>query len=199
MHEVPDSMIRAMASEILARREFAAIHEPNSWFDQVLLRLLKWLGKFGTLRIHSPALYWCVVAACSLLVLTLVTRTIVSIARVMNAPPRPEGFVSSSDVRDLAAESEALAAAGDHLGGAHLLMIASFHTHAARSMIELRPDRSNRWIRAALLKSSLDEKLTIEIAGLVERTEWRWFGDRRNDPAIYAQWRSAFDKLSIAC
>jgi hypothetical protein len=100
---------------------------------------------------------------------------------------------------DLAREAESLAASGRYLDAAHRLMLASFRTLAER-VIELRPDRSNRWIRAALRGSTLAENLAAEIDALVERTERRWFGDRArdpaNDPEIYARWRSAFEQLS---
>jgi hypothetical protein len=75
-------------------------------------------------------------------------------------------------------------------------MLVCFRTLAERSVIELRPDRSNRWIRAALRGSTLAENLAAEIDALVERTERRWFGDRQNDPEIYARWRSTFEQLS---
>ena len=82
---------------------------------------------------------------------------------------------------DLAREAESLAASGRYLDAAHRLMLASFRTLAERSVIELRPDRSNRWIRAALRGSTLAENLAAELDALVERTERRWFGDRVRD------------------
>ena len=91
-----------------------------------------------------------------------------------------------------------LAASGNFLEAAHNLMIASFRTLAERSVIELRPDRSNRWIRRALRDSQLNGELVGEIDRLVARTERQWFGDRENSPEIYSDWRSAFDQLSRA-
>jgi hypothetical protein len=103
-------------------------------------------------------------------------------------------------VPDLAREADARAASGRYLDAAHRLMLASFRTLAERSLIELRPDRSNSWIREALRGSTLGGSLAGEIDALVERTERRWFGDRTRDrmkdPEIYARWRSAFEQLS---
>ncbi len=100
------------------------------------------------------------------------------------------------DSPDLAREAESLAAGGRYLDAAHRLMLASFRTLAERSLIELRPDRSNRWIRSALRGSPLAQGLAVEIDALVERTERRWFGNRAEDPEIYARWRSAYEQLS---
>ena len=91
-----------------------------------------------------------------------------------------------------------LAASGRFLEAAHNLMIASFRTLAERSVIDLRPDRSNRWIRRALRDSQLNGNLVGEIDSLVMRTERLWFGDRENTPDIYSQWKAAFDQLSSA-
>jgi hypothetical protein len=88
-----------------------------------------------------------------------------------------------------------LAADGRYLEAAHRLMLASFRALAERSVIELRPDRPNRWIRTALLGSSLAEGLALEIGALIEQTERLWFGDRQNDPGVYARWRSTFERL----
>ena len=74
----------------------------------------------------------------------------------MTAPePRHRSAHPNAKVPDLAREAESLAASGRYLDAAHRLMLASFRTLAERSLIELRPDRSNRWIRAALRGSTL--------------------------------------------
>jgi hypothetical protein len=109
-------------------------------------------------------------------------------------PPAQRPWEESSR-RDLAGEAEALAADGRYLEAAHRLMLASFRALAERSVIELRPDRPNRWIRSALRGSSLAGSLALEVGALIEQTEELWFGNRRNDPAIYARWRCAFERL----
>jgi hypothetical protein len=75
-------------------------------------------------------------------------------------------------------------------------MIASFHALADRSVIELRPDRSNRWIRQAARKSALRSDLADDLDTLVRHTECQWFGGRENDRDSYLQWLSFFERLS---
>jgi len=89
-----------------------------------------------------------------------------------------------------------LASNGSYLDAAHALMIASFRTLGERSVIELRPDRANRWIRGALRDSNLGRELSLNLENLIDQTERHWFGDRENDPAIYSQWRTAYSELT---
>jgi hypothetical protein len=164
----------------------------------MLVRLIAWLQNLGTLRITAPGLYWLILTGLFLVLAVLVAHIVWSISVALRAPEPQERMASSGQLRDPAAEAELLAASGNFLEAAHNLMIASFRTLAERSVIELRPDRSNRWIRRALRDSQLNGTLVVEIDGLVARTERQWFGDRENSPDIYSQWRSAFDRLSRA-
>lgn len=200
MSEIPDSRVRDLAHEILARPEYAAVRPLaiENWFNSMVLRLIAWLQGLGTLRITAPGLYWLILGGLSLVFAVLVTHIVWSISAAMRAPEPRERMASGGDLRDPAAEAELLAASGNFLEAAHNLMIASFRTLAERSVIDLRPDRSNRWIRRALSDSQLNGTLVGEIDSLVARTERLWFGDRKNSPDIYLQWRSAFDRLSRA-
>lgn len=200
MTDIPDSRVRDLAHEILARPEYAAARPlaVENWFYSMLVRLIAWLQNLGTLRITAPGLYWLILTGLFLVLAVLVAHIVWSISVALRAPEPQERMASSGQLRDPAAEAELLAASGNFLEAAHNLMIASFRTLAERSVIELRPDRSNRWIRRALRDSQLNGTLVVEIDGLVARTERQWFGDRENSPDIYSQWRSAFDRLSRA-
>ena len=200
MPDLSDPAVRKLAAEILARREYAPAKELDAahWWAQWLRKVMDWLASFSDSRVSDPGLYWMVVAALTVIlvvIIYLIVRNIREAMRTAEPPPPPRAGASPPD---LAAEAESLAAAGQYLDAAHRLMIASYRTLGERSLIELRPDRSNLWIRTALRKSTLAGNLATELDGLIERTERRWFGLRENDPDIYLQWRSAFERLSAA-
>jgi hypothetical protein len=192
--------VRKLAAEILSRREFDAA-KPSS----LQTTIQKWLDWFLSLIerlqfIHqtSPLLYWTIMAAMMLLVAAIVTHIVLTIRVAMRVTEPPAKVSAHVAPPDLAARAEALAAAGRYLEAAHWLMIASFRALAERSVIELRPDRSNAWIRAALMDSKLPGELSAEIAALVARTERRWFGERAEEPEVYLQWQSALERLRAA-
>ena len=200
MTDLTDSRVRDLAHEILARPEYAAARPLaiETWLYSILHRLIDWLGSLGTLRVTAPGLYWLILIGLFLVFGVLVAHIVWSISLALRAPEPKDRLASGGQLRDPAAEAERLAASGNFLEAAHNLMIATFRTLAERSVIELRPDRSNRWIRRALRDSQLNGQLVGEIDSLVARTERQWFGDRENSPDIYSQWRSAFEQLSRA-
>jgi hypothetical protein len=196
-----DEAVRRLASKILARPEYAGAVGINakteSWILKWLEKLLGPISRIELLRGSSPLLFWLIVLAIALVCGALVAHVTWTIWRAMSAPepalPSPH---SAAAAPDLAREAESLAAGGRYLDAAHRLMLACFRTLAQNAIVELRPDRSNRWIRAALRKSNLADNLASEIDMLVESTERRWFGDRANDPDIYARWRAALEQLA---
>jgi len=199
-----DAAVRELAGKILARPEYAGAAGPQaqaqSAFYKFLERILHWFGNLEVLRNDSPILYWMIVLAIAGACTALVAHVTYTIWMAMTAPePTPSQRAAGAKIPDLAREAEALAASGRYLDAAHRLMLATFRTLAERSLIELRPDRSNRWIRSALTSSAIGPKLAQELDALIERTERRWFGDRAHDPEIpeiYTRWRAAFDQLS---
>ena len=195
MPDLSDPAVHKLTAEILARPEYGRA----TGGDPILVRLLKWsldqLDKLEILRVEAPVIYWTIIAVIALMLAGMTVHLIWTLWVALSAPePAAERWEALSR-RDLSQEAEALAADGRFLEAAHRLMLASFRALAERSVIELRPDRPNRWIRTALLRSSLAEGLALEIGALIEQTERLWFGDRQNDPAIYARWRSTFERL----
>jgi hypothetical protein len=188
-----DAAIRELARNILARREYGLVNEsPVSRWEDWLRRFIAWTG---VLRMTSPVLYWLLIVAISIVVVAMIAQMVWSLRAALRAPPPPARPASADQPADLAGEARRLADAGRFLEAGHRLMIASFGLLAQRSVIELRPDCSNRWIRTALRGSPLAEGLAIEIGALVERTERRWFGNRENEPGIYFDWRSVYQRL----
>ncbi|HKD65336.1 MAG TPA: hypothetical protein VKB84_00745 [Candidatus Binataceae bacterium] len=193
MPEPSDSAVRELARQILARREYGLVNEnpTPAWVDW-LRRFLAWIE---ILRVNSPGLYWAFIAALSILVLAAIAQIVWSVRAALRAQAPPAQPLSTDRRADLEGEASQLAGSGRFLEAAHRLMIACFGLLAERSVIELRPDCSNRWIRSALRGSALAEALAIEVGALVERTERRWFGNRDNEPDIYFQWRSVYRRL----
>jgi hypothetical protein len=196
-----DADVRALAGKILARPEYVHASGKEAQLEssvyKFLERILHWFSQMELLRDNSPLLYWMIVIAISGLCVALIAHVTWTLWIAMTAPEPPApSRAGAANVPDLAREAESLAAGGRYLDAAHRLMLASFRTLAERSLIELRPDRSNRWIRNALNGSPIGNQLAGEIDVLIERTEHRWFGDRSDDPEIYARWRAAFEQLS---
>ncbi|MFZ1121397.1 MAG: hypothetical protein WCA59_01305 [Candidatus Binataceae bacterium] len=195
MPDLSDPAVHKLTAEILARPEYGQA----TGGDSILVRLLSWLldklGQLEILRVKEPVIYWTILAVVALVLAGMTVHLIWTLWVALSAPEPAAQRWEGSSRRDLAQEADALAADGRYLEAAHRLMLASFRALAERSVIELRPDRPNRWIRTALLRSSLAEGLALEIGALIEQTERLWFGDRRNDPGIYARWRSTFERL----
>jgi hypothetical protein len=192
--------VRKLAAEILARREFDAARPTKfqTTFQQWLNWFISLLDRLAMLHETSPTIYWMIMALMMTVLAVIVTHIVVMIRAALRVTEPPAKASTQEAPPDLAARAESLAAAGRYLEAAHWMMIASFRALGERSVIELRPDRSNAWIRAALAESELPRGLSAEIAALVARTERRWFGERADEPDIYAQWRSAFERLHAA-
>ncbi|HVN28633.1 MAG TPA: hypothetical protein VMT64_09115 [Candidatus Binataceae bacterium] len=199
-----DADVRALAGRILARPEYIHASGTQAKLEgslyEFLERIIRWFSRMEVLRDNSPILYWIIVLGIAAVCVALIAHVTWTLWIAMTAPePASPNRISNAAVPDLAREAESLAQSGRYLDAAHRLMLASFRALAERSLIELRPDRSNRWIRAALAGSAIGSGLAGEIDTLIERTERRWFGDRAHDPEvaeIYARWRAAFEQLS---
>jgi hypothetical protein len=190
-----DASIRALARRILERREFEMATRHQSW-NSWIKKFLALLDRFAALRLRSPGVYWMVVVGAIGIAIALMVHVVVTLVTALRTPESPSPSVPSHVAPDLAAEAESFAESGRYLEAAHSLMIACFRVLAEASVIELRPDRPNGWIRTALRGSALNGSMVAEIDYLIARTERRWFGDRRNDPEIYFRWRSALERLS---
>jgi hypothetical protein len=195
--ELSDPAVLKLTHQILARSEFADATNPK-WMTDWEQKIAQWIARLEILRDADPILYWSIFGCVIAIAIALFAHVIWTIWIATHTLAPRENRIARAAAPDLAADTARLAADGYYLEAAHRLMLASFRTLGERAVIELRPDRSNRWIRAALHKSALGAELADELDRLVERTERRWFSDRENDPLIYAQWRTAFERLSAA-
>jgi len=196
LRDLSDPAVLKLTHRILARPEYAAVaSSPTVDWARWLER---WIRKLELLRDTAPILYWAIFAGAIALTIALFAHIAWTVWIAMHTPAPRERRAARAAPPDLAIEAARLAGEGRYLDAAHRLMLASFRMLGERSVIELRPDRANRWIRAALHQSALERDLAGELDTLVEQTERRWFGDRDNDPAIYAEWRAAFERLVSA-
>jgi hypothetical protein len=195
--DLSDPAVLKLTHQILERPEFAAATSPK-WMTDWEQKFAQWIASLEFLRDANPVLYWTIFGVVILVAIALFAHIIWTVWIATHTLAPREGRIARATAPDLAADAARLAEDGYYLEAAHRLMLASFRTLGERAVIELRPDRSNRWIRAALHKSALGAELAADLDGLVQRTERRWFSDRENDPAIYAQWRTAFERLSAA-
>jgi hypothetical protein len=195
--DLSDSAVLKLAHQILARPEFAAASDAK-WMTDWGQRIGRWIARLEILRDGNPLVYWTIFGGVIAIAIALFGHIIWTIWIATHTHTPRENQIARATAPDLAAEAARLAAQGYYLEAAHRLMLASFRTLGERAVIELRPDRSNRWIRGALHKSALGAELADDLDRLVERTERRWFSDREDDPAIYTQWRAAFERLSSA-
>ncbi len=198
MADLSDAQVRDLAQKILARPEYDHAHPTvaQNWLKSILEYLFHWLDRLQVLHVSAPGLYWLVMFGLFAIFAILVAHIAWTISTALRAPEPPDPSSTEGERADLAQDAAMLASAGSYLEAAHTLMIASFRTLGERSIIELRPDRANRWIRGALLDSGLDRQLAASLETLIDRTERHWFGDRVNNPVIYSQWRSAYSKLT---
>jgi hypothetical protein len=197
LHDLSDSAVRKLTAEVLARPEFSSASPKLPFWVEWLRKLSQWFKQFQLLHESAPALYWLIVGGAVLVSVGLIAHIIWTLRVAMTAPEASRrNFATVRSVPDLALEARALAATGEYLEAGHRLMIASFHALADRSIIELRPDRSNQWIRHAVRKSPLQSNLVNDLDTLVIHTEYQWFGGRENDQATYLQWLSFFERLS---
>jgi hypothetical protein len=197
LHDLSDTAVHKLTTEILARPEFSAVNPKLPLWVEWLHKLSQWREKIQLLHDSAPVLYWMVAGIVVLVSIGLVADMIWNLRIAMSASASSVRDLSSGgSAPDLAREARTLAVAGNYLEAGHRLMIACFHALADHSIIELRPDRPNQWIRRAVRKSPLPSSLADDLDLLVMRTERRWFGGRENDPDIYTQWLSVFERLS---
>ena len=199
LHDLSDPAVQKLTAEILARPEFANAAPAAPFWIQWLHQLSRWLQRLQVLHDSAPVLYWTIFAAALAASVAVIAHTIHVLRIAMNgtADSAP-GLSDPRTAPDLVREARHLAAAGKYLEAGHRLMIASFHALADRSLIDLRPDRSNQWIRGAVRKSALPTLLADDLDALVTRTERHWFGARENDPDLYQQWLSVLERLAAA-
>jgi hypothetical protein len=192
-----DQYVRKLAVDILARPEFIGAR-PHSDDAVAHLRFIfdSIRQQLALLRDSAPLLFWTIVGAIVLVGAGLAVHLVWTLNRALSASEPDAPKLAKAALPDIVADARLLASNGNYLEAAHRVMLGTFYALAQHSVLNLRPDRPNRWIRAAIRESALAAPLSHEIDSLVERTERRWFGTRENAPDVYFEWLALFERLS---
>jgi len=195
-----DEAVRALATEVLARSEYARFRTLQS---ETVRNLLDWLSNFldrlEGLSVTNPALYAVLLTALVLLAGALLAHVVwsVRVALRATAPLATPAYAASGP--DLAAEANALAEGARFLEAAHTLQLACLASLLSGGALELERHEPNRTLRARLLGArALPEAERREFLDLLDRLEARWFRDRSPEPGdreLFAAWRGLHRRL----
>jgi hypothetical protein len=194
-----DEAVRALASEILARSEYARFRTLDAkWLQDILRRLVDFFAWIDSLWVTSPVLYVLLLGGLLVFAVGLLVHIVWTI-RVALAATAPEGGpVRAPAGPDLAAEAQALAGASRFLEAAHTLQLACLGTMLKSGALELARHEPNRTLRERLGAARLPERERREFLTLLGRLEGRWFRDRRpaeSDRELFDAWRELHGRL----
>lgn len=195
---ISDAAARDLATEILARPEYAQFREQN----EIWLRdFIKWLARMyellPVLYYTWPVLYWSAVVALFAIAALLIVHLVRTLKVAMRSPDAPLSAARQSE-RDFSAEARALAADGAYLEASHRLLLGSLMQAARSGLIELKPDDGNRAVCDKLRRSRLPAELSSRLVGLIQETDAIWFGARAQRPELYEAWRVTYAQLRAA-
>ena len=197
--EASDEQVRALAAEILARKDYA------SWrFDaEAWQGVIDWLAGFTRwlegLRVDAPGLYWLLIAGLLATALGLLAHVVWTVSLALRAtPPVRPGERAAAEGPGLLARAEALARDGRYLAAAQQLERATLELLLQERVIELARSEPNRVLRRRLGEAPLPEGQRRELVGLIDRLERRLFRDRTEDPGLYASWQVLYRRLRRA-
>lgn len=191
-----DEEVRALATEILRRPEFARYRTLESDLLTTIQRWInEYLGWLVRLHVESPVLYWLFVLGLVGLAAALIGHIVWSLRIALAARTAPDVERGESRPTNWLGEAERLAAGGRFLEAAHHLVLGSIELLVARGIIELRRADANSVLRDRVLRSTLPAPLRREFLELLDTFETRWFRDRVEDGALFRSWRGLHARL----
>ncbi len=201
MSEVSDSEVRELAREILARDEYHAadgkVEAPNALVE-MLDWFRSWMEALNRLYETDPLRFWLINGLLLLVLVALIAHIVWSVSRALKvAEPASDPMVESTQI-DFQGQAEELAHQGEFLEAAHRLWLAFLDRTARSGWIRLRPEDTNRHVRAELALAGFDAGLRDEVFQLIDETERSWFRDRNQDPQLYERWQRVIHALDAA-
>ena len=182
-----DEAVRELATRILERPEYASWRHPY--------RLEPFLDWLGTLWIHHPVLYWTLLAGLVLVAALLLGHVAWALRTALAASaPGTAGSAPLAEPR-FADEAEALARRGRFLEAARYLQLAVLQLLLHARVLELARSDANPVLKRRLDAAPLAETERRDLLVLIDRLERSWFRDRREDPQLYAAWRTLHARL----
>ncbi len=194
--DASDERVRELASEILAREEYAAWRIDVDAWRRVIEWLQGWTEWLEGLRLDAPALYWLVVVGLLLLSLVLLAHVVWTVHRAVSAPVPEAARGAVRDRPGLLVLAEGFAREGRYLEAARHVELATLELLLESRVIELGRSEPNRVLRRRLREAPLPEAERRELLGLVDRLERRLFRDRVEDPELYAGWRTLHRRVA---
>lgn len=191
-----DDVLRSLASQILARAEYAKFRPfDGAWWLQLesaLLRLQSWVARL------DPWLYTTILCGLVLLLTLLIFHIVWSLRAALGSDANANRRVTSAQTTALVAQARRLAEGGRFLDAAHQMHLACIDQLLREGVLELRRHDPNRTLRKRLQATAMSEDLKAAFLALLGRLERRWFRDRTADPSdreLYDAWRNLHDRL----
>jgi hypothetical protein len=194
-----DDALRSLASQILARPEYArfrAIEE--AWWlhlESALSRLQSWIANF------DPWLYAIILGGLALLLALLIFHIVWSLRAALGTASDADPQAANTQATALDVQARRLAEEGYFLDAAHQMHLACIDRLLREGVLELYRYDPNRTLRKRLKATSMSEDLKTAFLSLLERLERRWFRDRSEDPSdreLYTEWRKLHERIESA-
>ncbi|GEM_PF-3252550 len=194
-----DDALRSLASQILARPEYAKFRP----FDEVwwlhlksaVLRLQSWVANL------DPWLYATILGGLVFLLALLIFHIVWSLRAALGAASNVPHRAANTHATALDVQARRLAEEGYFLDAAHQMHLACIDRLLREGVFELHRHDPNRTLRRRLKATSMREDLKTAFISLLERLERRWFRDHTEDPSdreLYDEWRDLHERIESA-
>ncbi|HME69260.1 MAG TPA: hypothetical protein VKM54_05260 [Myxococcota bacterium] len=191
-----DDALRALASQILARPEYAKFRPFDVvWWvhlKSALLRLQSWVAGL------DPWLYATILGGLVLLLALLIFHIVWSLRAALGTASNANHRTAKTQATALDAQARRLAEEGCFLDAAHQMHLACIDRLLREGVLELHRHDPNRTLRKRLKATSMSEDLKAVFVSLLERLERRWFRDHTADPSdreLYDEWRNLHERI----
>ncbi len=196
-----DDALRSLASEILARPEYARLR-PLRWAVPMLDALGNALHSFRSWVDHLDRWqYLTLLGGLVLLLLVLVLHIVWSLRAASSGPPGEDRRTRKMETTALDEQAYRFAEQGYFLDAAHQMQLACIDTLLREGILELHRHDPNRTLRKRLVASAMSEELKATFVSLLERLERRWFRDQAADASdrdLYEAWRNLHQRIASA-
>ncbi len=199
IHLPPDDALRSLASQILARPEYARFRPfDEAWLLHLktsILRLTSWVESLG------PWQYAALLSGLVLLLALLVLHIVWSLRAVLGTGSKTDTRPMERERAPLDVEARSLAEGGYFLDAAHQMHLACIDRLLREGILELHRHDPNRTLRKRIRATSMGEELKAAFLSGLERLERRWFRDHTvstSDRELYDEWRSIYERIESA-
>jgi len=191
-----DDRVRALATEILLRPEYARWRGQSlAWLERLRTWLERFLSWSNNLAVHAPVLYWTLLVLLLGLAVGLLLHVAVSLRAALAQPAAGVSPRADADDPRFLEHAEVLAQKGRFLDAARTVQLAAIDLLIRRRVLTLARADANRVLRRRLGAAALPGSERGELLLLLERLERCWFRDRAEDHELYERWRQLYGRL----